>query len=192
VVPNFTTRNLGWLRNPETVTRIKATAGSFAYSVQSVADVRKLGVALRAAKWNDEESDGPKPVIHVVMGTVVRRTFEAILKEANKQELGVTLLGWKRTGRATEEARHPYLDWWWESVKAHGSWRLGIDTALAAEAEAKGDLAELPSYSYHTEDGKYSCYIDAVAGVIAASSWEPQRGSFPFAEDWLAVFAALS
>lgn len=184
VIPNFTTRNLGWLRDPELTKRIHDLVGSFAYSAHSPADVTYFASKLKEANW--PSSYYRPPVVHIVMGTVARDEFVKMLKAVKKGGLGVTLLGWKRTGLAQDqEPEHPYLDWWLDEAKGHAPWRLAVDTALAAEAETAGQLDEFPDWSYHTRDGVYSGYIDAVAMTMAPSSWEPERGSWTFDDRWL-------
>lgn len=186
IVPNFTTRNLKWL-GPRKAKPILEAAGAFAYSTHSLADVEEFAAACKQAgvknEWNHKQA-----VIHIVMGTVTRAEFRKMLKRAGKSGLGVTLLGWKAIGRADKTPTHPYLDWWLPVTKEVGMWSIGIDTTLAAEAEAAGQLVDYPSWMYHTKDGLYSCYVDAVAQTMAPSSWEPQRGAWPLNEG-LAAFA---
>lgn len=188
VVPNFTTRNLGWLKAKRTVQAVERLAGSFAYSCTRASDVEALARALRAAGWA-----GRAPTVHVVMGTVRPQSFRGILAQAKTRRFGVTLLGWKRTGRAADRPPPvPYLAWWRGIAEESGPWRLGVDTALAAEAEAAGQLDDVPRRMFHTEDGPFSCYVDAVAGTIAPSSWQPERGSHPMGADWLRAFRSFS
>ena len=181
VVPNFTTRNLGWLNKPDAET-ILDLCGSFAFSAQTADEVRHL---------NEILADGIEPTIHIVMGTVDRETLAEMLDVISAADFDVTLLGWKRTGRA-QDPEHPYLDWWWETAHEHAPHRLGIDTALAAESEAAGLLADVPKWQYHTADGPWSCYIDAVNMTVAPSSWQPERGSHALTDGWLDVFRTFA
>jgi organic radical activating enzyme len=186
VVPNFTTRSLAWLKDKKLVARLRPHVGSFAFSVQKASEVGKLARLIEKSGWHDEDSsywERRNPALHVVMGTVSQPEFEAILDAARKEGLGVTLLGYKRTGRATEP-EHPYLDWWLASAQEHGPWRLGIDTALAAESRQQLLDAGVDQRMFHTEDGRWSAYIDAVQMTMAPSSWEPARGHWPFDAKW--------
>lgn len=181
IVPNFTTRNLNWL-GPRKAKEILEVAGAFAYSAHTSDDVKKfIETARRAGAKNDWNRK--QAVVHIVMGTVTRTQFRQMIKLADKAHFGITLLGWKSVGRADKKPTHPYLDWWLQVAKDEvGVWSIGIDTTLAAEAEAAGQLDGYPRWMYHTKDGLYSCYVDAVAQTMAPSSWEPERGSWPLAE----------
>lgn len=192
IVANFTTKNLAWLNKGPNMRRIAAASGSFAYSVQTLEDVEKFIATLEASGWIDakrEQADrAPMPTLHIVMGTVTEEEFRKMLALADIAPcIPVTLLGWKHTGRADEMPEHPYMDWWLRVVRGEVN-RIGIDTALAAEAQAAGQLDDVPKWMYHTTDGPWSCYIDAVNGTLAPSSWQPERGSWTLGEQWLEQF----
>ncbi len=46
-----------------------------------------------------------------------------------------------------------------------------IDTVLADQYKSQIIEAGIPSYMFDTKDGKFSCYIDAVAKKIGPSSY---------------------
>lgn len=170
VVPNFTTRNSAWLRDEELRPAILDVAGAFAVSVsnqkeaaQTVRLLRRHGVA------------SSRCVLHVVMGTVDRWEFSAILQEAHRAGLSVTLLGYKTAGRGSEVQPQPYG--WWLSVARKLAEkkelpRLGIDTPLAADFVPQLRAAGVPDYLYYTQEGRHSMYFDAVAGTFGASSYD--------------------
>ena len=90
----------------------------------------------------------------------------------------------RSAGRGSEPA-YPYLDWWLKEAEEHGPYRLGVDTALAAESVAELEAAGVPDWMFHVEDGRFSAYIDAVQMTMAPSSFEPARPSWAFDEQWL-------
>jgi len=184
IVPNFTTRNLGWLRDARRAQEIMSHAGAFAFSAHNLNDVIDLGEAVKNAGISAKEDWGVRSpvVVHIVMGTVEPGELKAMLMAADDLRFDVTLLGWKRIGRAALEPTIPYLDWWLDAVKQSGTWRIGIDTTLAAECHARGQLDDFPRWMYHLSDGDFSCYVDAVAQTCAPSSWEPERGKWPLGD----------
>lgn len=112
-------------------------------------------------------------------GVLVKVTsyLRAAVLEAKAADVPVTLLGYKTNGRGASCAPVSY-DWWIDAVKsAHcegADWRtpqIGIDTALASEYENELKEAGVPSWLFHTKEGKFSMYIDAVEGKLAPSSY---------------------
>jgi hypothetical protein len=191
VTANFTTKNLAWLKDAELVEYLKPRVGAFAFSVTKADEVDKLANLLERAGWvHYDGTGGKRPNLHVVMGTVDEETFKQILARASEHNLGVTLLGWKQVGRATAGPTHPYRDWWLSVAKESGIYHLGIDTALAAESEQQLLDADIPRWMFHTEDGRWSGYVDAVQMTMGPSSWEPQRASWAFDEAWQSSWQA--
>lgn len=169
VVPNFTTRNLAWMRDPGAARAICDAVGGFAFSTERAEDVRRLA-ALR------ESYDITAPtMVQVVVGAMPRYAFEGILREAHDAQLGVTLLGYKHVGRGATHAPHKDADSWLESVKrlaAAGTLpSLGIDTALAGASEQALTDAGVPRWLYSMREGAFSMYIDAVRDVAGPSSY---------------------
>lgn len=194
IVPNFTTRSLAWMKKPR-ITRqimgdkdpgwtipITGLAGAFAYSAHSPDDIDLLAEAVQDAEITTGTFRHRSVIVHIVMGTVGRHDLSSMLRRAKAHNFGVTLLGWKTTGRADANPDHPYLRWWLDVIKDEKVTWVGIDTALAAEAESAGQMDEFPKWMYHVADGNFSCYVDAVAETCAPSSWEPGRGSWPLAD----------
>ena len=169
IVPNFTTRNLAWLRDAEQRIPILEYAGAFAVSVDNADQIIKLGEALK-----DKVHDLLRVNIHIVMGTVKRESFELMIKTAHDLNIRVTLLGYKTNNRGGEYPPHDY-SWWLESVKSligkNECPYLSIDTVLAAQYDAALQQAGIPKWTYHIKDGGFSAYVDAVAMKMGPSSY---------------------
>jgi hypothetical protein len=169
-VPNFTTRNLSWLRDVRQRVLIMEEVGAFAYSVHQPSDVDTLADLLDASGV-----DTYRASIHVVMGTLDREAFRTTLERAKARDIRVTLLGYKAVGRGVAVPSQPY-GWWIDEVvlmRSAGTLpRIGIDTPLAAESVVALDNSGVPSWCYSTEDGTFSAYIDAVAWSLAPSSYD--------------------
>lgn len=190
VVPNFTTRNLGWLKDNALTAALHEVCGSFAYSVIEAKDVDRLNDAVNTSAWGDSLHKHPN--VHVVMGSMSRETFREVLSRCNTHGFRPTLLGWKTTGRGQGGPAWQYIDWWRPEVEAAGWWKIGVDTTLLQQAAAAGQLDDIPKTLYSLTDGVFSGYLDLVNGTVAPSSWEPSRGSRTFDDEWVRSWKVLS
>ncbi|MBZ9751956.1 radical SAM protein [Deinococcus sp. HMF7604] len=181
VVPNFTTRRMRWLA--QLWPQVRGLVGGVAVSVGRAAEVRLLGSLIPAS----ERLSG-QLVAQVVMGTVQREELRSLVWEAGAAGIRVTLLGFKDVGRGQTFQPLPYTWWLADLADYVRHTPVSIDTALAAECPA--DLAALlvPG-SYHTEEGRFSAYVDAVAMTLAPSSYHAGP-VHPFRADWLQHFAS--
>lgn len=169
VVPNFTTKNIHWLHDPIEREDILKYAGAFAVSVENRKQIEKLATTL-----NYTGVDKKRCNLHIVMGTVSPWEFGSMLSVANDHELRTTLLGYKNVGFGQNFQPQDYKNWLKEVKLLNASHRLGdlsIDTVLAAEFEKELQEEGISNLLYHTEDGKFSCYIDWVAKKIGPSSY---------------------
>lgn len=183
VIPNFTTYSLAWLKDPKVWIPIIREAGSFAVSCDCAAKVLKLaerlkqnGLLIRRQGFVPDERAvaNCRVSVQYVLGTSTVAELEALLRAADQCALQVTLLGYKQDGRGSQYTPHP-TEGVWEMVtrlRDEGDLpSLAIDTALAAEWLPHLQEAGIPSWMYHVEEGRFSCYIDAVASTIAPASY---------------------
>lgn len=171
IVPNFTTRNLSWLRDPVRAKAITEVCGAFAFSVDESSKVREA-----YATWLPYQ-DKIKLNIQVVPGAMWPDRLEDILQTCKTLHIPVTLLGYKSTGRGGE----PKYDYdWMAIVKKVGLSRVTIDTLLAKDLPA-----DVPPIFYHTQEGAWSMYIDAVTGRAGASSYSENLTSFSLNDYYL-------
>jgi hypothetical protein len=170
VVPNFTTKNLNWLRDPRKWIKIMENAGAFALSIDNEQQIKDLATLLDYNGILHERAN-----LHIVMGTVDKWTFSRMLKTAHDNMLSVTLLGYKKHGFGLDFVMKPY-EWWLNEVMSRDSDRpygatVSIDTVLAAEYQTQIEESGIPKWMYDVQDGRFSCYIDAVEGMIGPSSY---------------------
>ena len=183
IVPNFTTKKPAVVRKmwPE----IKDYVGGFAYSAENAGQVR---MAARTFKGHIPDQ---KVSLHYVMGLGDRDHFVDYLKAANEVGYRVTLLGYKTVGRGKDVIPFPY-DWWVDVVsdlvKTGECPTLSIDTPLAEQYDGK---MPVPTFMYHTREGAFSMYIDAVSMEMGASSFDQKPSLVPFDEDWVARYAII-
>lgn len=183
VVPNFTTKK------PALVRRhwrdFQGLIGGFAYSAETA------GQVYSSAKLLESCGALEKMNYHYVMGLGGREHFRSYLQAVQEVGARVTLLGYKTVGRGKEVKPEAY-HWWVEEVsKLVGEGRcpdLSIDTPLAGEYQ---DVLPVDRRLYHTEEGKFSLYIDAVALTMGASSFEAKETLVPFDSEWVARYGAL-
>lgn len=182
VVPNFTTKNLGYIRREWS--SIEHLVGAFAYSAETAKDVFNAATMFR-------DVDPSKVNLHYVMGLGNQEHFETYLRTAKIFGYRVTLLGYKTSGRGGDVKPHNY-DWWIESVGSLASAgkcpTLSIDTPLAAEYDGKMPVSKR---LYHTREGAVSMYIDAPAMLMGASSFEDLDSLVPFDVRWLKTYEKI-
>jgi organic radical activating enzyme len=168
IVPNFTTKNLAWLRDPRQWTKIIDECGSFAHSVQNKDHVHELGSLVRL---NGIESQ--RVSVQVVMGTFDRFTYKEIMEACAVHRIRLTLLGFKTTGLGKDYKVKDH-SWWIEDAvqfrKDHHI-EMAIDTVLAKDYEKQIRDAGIPRWLYHVDEGKFSCYVDLVESRIGPSSY---------------------
>jgi hypothetical protein len=177
IVPNFTTFATDWLRDRRKRDRILSHCGAFAYSL----DTRRAEEDLREFSDLLNDEDHQKATIHLVAGTLPPMEIVRLVKLASDLEIpGVTLLGYKATGRAPCAPPHPYVDSSWiAELIASRSYdlpdRIGIDTLLAAQMEGVLQRYRQPRWLYSTREGDASMYVDLVSGKAGPSSYHPGR-----------------
>lgn len=182
IIPNFTTRNLDWLRNLNW-TKYYEMIGGFAYSTESVEDIRRFAKLLNDVGAQNIPYVRSKANVQLVMGTMTRTNFKKALIVCKENNLNITLLGYKTTGRGDQFTPKDY-SWWIDVIKELRDTYLlpnvGIDTALAAEYKQQISDAGIPKWLFQIKEGKFSCYIDAVECKMGPSSFceEDQTSKF--------------
>jgi MoaA/NifB/PqqE/SkfB family radical SAM enzyme len=176
VVPNFTTKSMDWMRDARKWPGIIENCGSFAFSVKCVEDIELLESCM---VFNGIESNpywGKRlcKQLHYVMGSASEHDLKEILEKAHELYYGVTLLGYKESGRGssyTPENNDNWIKICKELKESEKLPRLSIDTVLAYTYEEQILEADIPDRLFDTEDGKFSMYIDAVECKAGPSSY---------------------
>jgi len=189
IVPNFTTRNLGWIQ--KFAAELPKIVGRIAFSVDFPEEIDRLEQYLTQRK-DDEKSvfnirngsyDSLVCIQHVV-GAVPQAQFERLIELAKKHYIDITLLGWKTTGRGGDVAPHE-IDWR-GAVERAKIYRIHIDTALARNS----DMSDIDKRTYHTTEGSVSCYVDGVQQKVGPSSYASSLVMRPYTnmdDDWKKV-----
>ena len=176
IVPNFTTRSLGWVKR--NWVEIEPYIGAFAYSADTIQHLDSAATMFK---------DIPKERIniHYIMGLQDEDNFITFMKKAHELNFRVTLLGYKTTGRGKNIIPIKY-DWWLDSVNILLSMGVcptfSIDTPLAEQYANELPVAK---EMFHTREGFVSAYIDAVSMQMGASSFDEKEILVPFDDDWV-------
>lgn len=169
IVPNFTTKNIAWLKDKAFAQNVMEQAGDFAFSIEKPKDIEMLSALLTV-----NEISKSRVSLQVVMGTVGQWDFQKIVEAAGAAKIRLTLLGYKTTGRGSEFKPKPY-QWWLnviqEARRNKKLFNLCIDTAIASEYEEEILAAGIPKYVFETEEGKFSMYVDCMNQKAGPSSY---------------------
>lgn len=190
MVPNFSTRKLDWIDNESIRKRIIDKIGAFAYSIEHPHDVKELYGRVIAYAIDDKRH--PRCNLQVVLGVSRISWLDDMFKgmEAARNlgnyHMGITLLDYKSVGRGARNKPEPYGDW----IKSALSYKIsvGIDTPLAKKYEKELKKSGISKLVYNTEEGKTSCYIDAVDKKIGPCSYEPDKLESFTIGDWIEKF----
>ncbi len=176
ITPNVTTKNYHWpARKRDTFELL----GGIALSVHDASDLERVIPIVKAIKPDGYKNPRPQVQLQMIPQVTDPATLTAALKfVGSTPHVGLTLLGFKTTGFGGEypidTTRSP-ADWM-PLVKEHLRYQgVAIDTLLAGQCQEELDGDNVPEWSYHTEEGKWSMFIDAVEGRMGPSSYEPDR-----------------
>lgn len=180
IVPNFTTKTIAWLNDNERRDQILSQVGSFALSVTSSEDVRRLGFLVEKYKI-----PSGKVQVQVIDGVVSSYGFERILYECSYHNFPLVILGFKETGRGDQfKKTHTHRvslpeGWWIQAIKTSrekGHWcPIGVDTVLAKKYESQLIAEDIDPLTFSTKEGVFSCYVDAVEKKMGPSSYMPDE-----------------
>lgn len=175
IVANFTTRNLEWIRNLSWTTFID-DFGAFAYSIESSKHIYELSGTLTNANFPKAKCN-----VQLVMGVVTKDQFIEILNACHETKLTLVLLGYKTTNRGAQYTPKDYswlVDVIVENVKNRKYVRIGIDTVIVQQFSEQLSKAGIPGLLFTINEGKFSCFIDAVAQSISPSSFDDKQVFF--------------
>lgn len=204
VVPNFTTKNHNLLRQ-ENAQEILKYCGAIAFSVENSNEMKKVILSQKQINienkidlgyisyynHDDKKEWTSKVVFQIVLGVQSEEEFKKMLGIAKEFDVKVTLLGFKEYGRGQEFAPYKY-DNWLEIVKPFlNNGNISIDTALAGEFSDLLEKEKVPKNTYHTVEGAFSLYIDAVKMEMAPSSYIGKEQSKKFDENWIEQYKDL-
>jgi hypothetical protein len=177
IVPNFTTRNLAWFRDPLNHCRILQSVGRIAFSTTNFHEASEA-IALFEAHHLPKR----KLAFQVIDGLIAPGVLEGIMKLASLHAIPVIILGYKVSGRGKD---YPpvtsYQGKWLNVVKAlRERDRLppvGVDTLIIQQYSEQIRQQDVPELFYDDREGIYSMYIDAVQREAGISSYDGETQS---------------
>lgn len=179
ILANFTTRNLNWVHNDLMVNAIDKYVSRFGVSISSWDDIENTFKMIPDKLHH-------KIYFHYIIGTGFLKN---ILKEYPKDERTLILLGFKKIGRGATYKIYNPEDNWLKWVK-DSMWDIGIDTKLANDYKDK--LKDENQLLITYDEGKFSCYIDAVEMKMGNCSYADNYKSIKDfkPKDYLKLFAS--
>jgi organic radical activating enzyme len=199
IVFNFTTRNYHLFKHPQSQT-ILDNCGAIAFSINSVDDLKKVQVACMESTHPKSDLNDYQSFINLqyVMGTTDLNDLKNILLESSRKHLNITLLGYKTVGRGDSFIPENY-DGWMDVVKEvkdilqkeNSYLYVSIDTALAAQYKNELEEMGVNLKTFHTTEGNFSLYIDAINNTMAPSSYSGDYQKTTFDDTWLEKYETI-
>lgn len=171
IITNFSTRSVEWMKNQKIVEVVQEYVKGIGFSVSCREDVTRVLYYVEKYKISTD-----KIVFHCVMDTLPYPEMQKLVRLITMHNYRILLLGFKATGRGTCFPRYNNDDII-RYLKEDALWtgNIGIDTSFANKYKKQLDSLSIPETLYYTEEGKFSCYIDAVKERIGPSSYCPKE-----------------
>lgn len=169
IVPNFTTNSVKWMKDADLVKRIKDSVGAIGVSVHKVSDFKKVETIKRTfGGWG-----GSHVMAQHVVGTLDVSDTSQLISEAFESRIPLLLLGYKKTGFGESFEPHDLteLPLILKLVLKEHRGSLSVDTAVLNQYPDITSVLEISKVLTTKEEGKFSCYIDAVEGTMGPSSY---------------------
>jgi hypothetical protein len=184
IVPNFTTYSDKWLTDTDMVNTVRTHVGGIGVSVHNLDDIklyRKIRSILGA------ENKALVMVQHVVGLLPVGDTAQ-LIKTCWEDGIPLLLLGYKTVGFGGKQTPYDnstlplYIKLLLDNKSNNESnWSfkynmgitkmISVDTAFAASFQQMLTSFGVDPRTYSTEEGKFSCYIDATLDKMGPSSY---------------------
>ena len=200
IVTNFTTRNYQLFKQSN-IDEILTYTGSIAFSVSSKKDIEKIKTNIwdsNSKKIDRGYNQRDLLCIQYVMGSTKLEELKEIIKEASLNNYRLTLLGYKQNGRGENFIPEDYSNWlnivlevMKELEKDNLNCDISIDTALAAQYKKELLEHNVDEKTFHTTEGNFSIYIDAVNNTMHPSSYTGLEKSFKFDKNWISNYENL-
>lgn len=179
IVPNFTTNSVAWLKNEDTLEAVSRYVGGVGVSTHTSSDVvnkvKKIRDALASVskQWRVR----PKVMAQHVLGTLPIMNTIDLMKGAMASYIPLLLLGYKNVGFGQNVTPEDFTDFptlLKLALSDNDSWcQISVDTAILNQFPDLLRVLDVSELLATSEEGKFSCYIDAVTGEMGPSSYAP-------------------
>lgn len=187
---NFTSKNFAFFtlkKYAEWREGVAQNANAIAFSVNNRKDLGRFIKMMESEPFGERYSaeTGPDLTVQCIPAVCSKGLMRELLKYANQNDVRLTALGFKRTGRGdgyTEKGNLRWLDLV-EEMRDAGElsrWflngRLAVDTVMASDCQARFEVMGVDPVWYHTQEGAFSCYLDLTGEDprLGASSFVPE------------------
>jgi organic radical activating enzyme len=167
ITPNVTSRNPAWFMAKKNKEAVKAL-GAIAFSAETLSQLKKWEPFIKARDYFD-----PEMTVQVIDGAIKATELAKIAKYAFDNRMRITVLGWKTTGRADQFNLRDQGKWldWFKGLEPHERNRVAVDTVIVQQYKEQFEEMGVAPESYIDQEGRWSCYIDAVQKIMAPSSY---------------------
>ncbi len=194
IVVNFTTKNLLFFKQ-KIAQEILPMTGAIAFSITSTKEINQVLSTIRHSSLSNDvnlssyQEKAGRINFQYVMGSTDLNEFKKIMKLLEKEDIRITLLGYKENGRGNDFIPHDYKNWLDVIQKTKAL--VSIDTALASEFEKELLDLKVKKETFHVKEGGYSLYIDAVKNKMYPSSYIGLEQEFDFDNNWLHHWSSM-
>lgn len=175
IVVGMTTKNFDLADHPR-IEEIKKLTNSIAVSCNSIADIGK------AAELQTKLGYSIEIYVQIILELHSIDVLTRMLEHCKEKRLfRVTLLGYKDFGFGSNIKVNDMSPEWINVIKKSGV-HIGVDSCLAQKWGNQLKQAGVDEKYLVAEEGKFSCYIDAVKRIMAPSSFTSEN-IVPFSTD---------
>lgn len=180
IVPNFTTFAVDWLQDDE---KLKAArkCGGIGVSVHRDKDLSKAERIREALSKVPSSLPRTKVMVQHVFGTLPVGETVSLVTQAWYNDFPVLLLGYKNTGFGPRVTPHDMKGfaaklkdsskWLRDSKHSRHACELSCDTAFVDSNTEFLSEYNVPVQLTTSPEGAFSCYVDAVEGLVGPSSY---------------------
>jgi hypothetical protein len=173
ITPNFTTYSTAWLKKKQIVSAVAEYVGAIGVSVHNTSDLEKVFKIQNAFKNLRTRRYGLVMAQHVLGVQSMVDTAELIAK-CSERYLPLLLLGYKNVGFGANLIPHDFTDFPMVlklALDTPNYHTISVDTAVLNQHPNLLKVLEVSEVLATKEEGKFSCYIDAVKLTIGQSSY---------------------
>lgn len=184
IKPNFTTYNLSWMKKDSILKAVAQYAGGVGISIHSMKDLERFKIA-RDTLWQISDRY-PQVMVMAqhVLGTLPVVDTTRLFEYAIDKYIPLLILGYKDVGFGKNFNPDDFSDFPTVlklSFADKNKWcSISVDTAIINQYPDLLKVLDVSEILASSEEGKFSCYIDAVKDEMGPSSYAPdQMSSLP-------------
>ena len=186
--PNFSTGHTEWMHDEKIRAAVMENCGSFAVSDPYCIDGI---IAWNETAGREHRRRVPKATLQLALGCHSEEEIKKALQAAQMFSIPVTLLGYKKFGRAANRPPIPY-GWILDEITRGEHFHFGADSVFVEEFGEELKKRGVSEKLMVNQEGAHSCYIDVVGQVMGPSSFTKDLhpidhmdifGKFPYAQE---------